>query len=188
MKHKVALIVGHYGPGTGCSTTGRDEWTLAQKDVELLYSELLREQLIQPLMFYIDRRELRWSILGDLLTTRNQIFIKSNWASAVQAAVAIEFHYNSAIRIAEGNLIVAPMMSHFAQRMDRALTTLPNRHRDPIINSRFYLFQFMQDMPTIILEPAFIFEDAIDNDAWRPMLVAAVKHGIYDYFGLEARG
>ena len=187
MKHNIALIVGHYGPGTGCSTNGRDEWALAQKDVELLYSELLREQLVRPLMFNIDHRELRWKILGDLLTTRNQIAIKANWASAVQAIVAIEFHYNSAdIAAVEGNLIVAPMMSQFAQFMDRALATLPNRHRDPIINSKFYFFQFMQDIPTIILEPAFIFEDAIEQDDWRPMLVSAVKHGIYDYFGLES--
>jgi hypothetical protein len=73
--------------------------------------------------------------------------------------------------------------------MARALDTLPNPHRDTIIKADFTLPRLMEPIPCVLLEPAFIFEEIVGTPEWRPMLVAAIKAGIYKYFaGEETNG
>ena len=167
---RVALIVGHIGPGTGATFEDRDEWSMARIDAQNLYDELKHSGDATPLYLSINRDELRWKILGDLLTDKTDDKIKARWIREVRADLAIDFHYNSAQDTrARGHEIIAPEFNYLAQCMDAALDILPNKHRDPIINNGFRLFRKLEgsDIPSVIIEPAFIFEPDVISAGWR---------------------
>jgi N-acetylmuramoyl-L-alanine amidase len=47
------------------------------------------------------------------------------------------------------------------------------------------LCNLVEPIPSVLLEPAFIFNDIIMTPEWRPQLVAAIKNGLYKYFAGE---
>ena len=181
---RIALIVGHIGVGTGATWNDRDEWTMARRAARDLYIELMHNDVAMPLYFEINRRELRWRILGDLLDDRTDDKIKANWLQETRADAVIDFHFNSADDTrAKGHEIIAPEMSRFALCMDAALDMLPNKHRDPIINNGFRLFRKLAgtDIAPVIIEPAFIFENGIDEPEFGKLLTSALAWGIARY-------
>ena len=182
MKKTVAIIVGHYGPGTGASCDGRDEWTMAFDDALALYESILHDGKIWPKMFYIDRREFRWRILDDLMTSGRTLRIKYNWTNEVQPDACLELHYNSAAdNHAHGNELLVFEKSTFSDIMDLALTNLPNKHRPLKERPDLFLLRKLQDIPTAIIEPAFIFENCVVEDNWRSSYVSVLKNGLYHF-------
>lgn len=181
---RIALIVGHIGKGTGATFGERDEWTMARRAARDLYIELMHSDAAMPLYFEINRDELRWRILGDLLDDRTDDSIKANWLQETRSDAVIDFHFNSAADTrAKGHEIIAPEMSRFARCMNAALDILPNRHRDPIINNGFRLFRKLDGtgIAPVIIEPAFIFEKGIDEPAYHKTLTTALVWGITRY-------
>ena len=181
---RVALIVGHIGKGTGATFENRDEWSIARDDARRLYMSLMNHDDIVPSYFEINRDELRWSILGDLLNDKSDDSIKANWVRTVRADCVIDFHYNKFKDASvSGHLIVAPEMNRFATCIYAALEMLPNRHRDPIVNNGFRLFQRLENdgIPSVIIEPAFIFEPAAGDKSFHVQLVDALKWGLERY-------
>ena len=185
MKPQVGIIVGHYGKGTGASCAGRDEWALALQDAYDLYRELYDEDLVQPLFFYINRAELRWKILGELLSARTSLSIKVNWLRALRPDFALELHYNSYFEPARGHEVLAADYSPLAGVMARELDSLPNLSRETKLRPDLHILRGAKEagIPAVITEPAFLCEDAIDSDTWRPRLVKALKKGVYEYAG-----
>ena len=49
---KVGVIVGHHGPGTGCSWDGRDEWSLAFDDATEIFKAFLIDGHVMPKLFH----------------------------------------------------------------------------------------------------------------------------------------
>lgn len=181
---RIALIVGHIGKGTGATFGDRDEWTMARRAARECYMELMHSGVAIPLFFEINRAELRWRILGDLLDDATDDKIKSHWVRETHADAVIDFHYNSADDTrAKGHEIIVPAMSRFARCMDAALDMLPNRHREPIINNGFRLFRKLADtdIEPVIIEPAFIFEKWVGDPAHVRMLATALIWGITRY-------
>jgi len=184
---RVAIICGHFGPWTGASWEGVDEWDLAQKSALAVYESLLQDQAFHPLLFQIDKSELRWTICRDFLGKRSSLRIKSRWIEEVSPDAVLEFHYNSAADFrACGHEVVYETFSNLVPAMDRGLEILPNRHRDP--KRRNLLLQsFLEELdnppPFVILEPAFIFEKDIHESEWNQFLITAVQYGLKEYFG-----
>lgn len=185
MKPQVGIIVGHYGRGTGASHRGRDEWGLALQDAYDLYRQLYNEDLVQPLFFYINREELRWKILGELLSATTSLSIKVNWLRELRPAFALELHYNSYFEPARGHEVLAPEYSRLAGILARELDALPNRSRETKIRTDLHILRGAKEagIPLVITEPAFLCEDVIDSDTWRPQLVRVLKKGVYEYAG-----
>lgn len=175
MKPIVAILAGHHGRGTGATSFGRDEWELAWWDKFELFAALMHDNIVYPVMEPVaedmDPRE------------HAPITRAARWALSQKPAVIIDLHYNAMETPGyEGHLVVSNTMTPFVEAMERALDTLPNRHRDTIINADFLLPKLVDPIPCVLLEPAFIFEPCVGNPQWRPMLIAAIKAGIYGYF------
>ena len=85
---KVALHVGHHGPGTGASCDGRDEVLIATRHAEIVQLELIRAG--HEVTFY-PSSPLRYS----------EVHARVNADRAVN--LYIQFHVNSANGINEGN-------------------------------------------------------------------------------------
>ena len=206
MKEKVCIIAGHYGRGTGAVYEGRDEFELAKRDTLELYYRIFTDNLVQPFFFHIDREDFRWKILGDMLSTKTQISIKANWVRAIKPACAIELHYNSAEKVTlavdpetgasrrireplvsvSGHEVVTPEESEFALCIDKALDGLENKKRRLFVKNNLLLFRRLKSsgVPTIIIEPAFIFEDGIETDEWTRLVAEVVSKGIYSFLAL----
>lgn len=181
---RVALIVGHIGRGTGATFNDRDEWSLAREDAQRLYMSLMRHDDIMPVYFEINRDELRWKILGDLLDDKTDDTIKTNWVREVRADCVIDFHYNSHPDTrANGHEIIAPTMDRFATCIEASLDMLPNRHRDAIVNNGFRLFERLENdgIPSVIIEPAFLFEPVVGDKSFHVQLIDALQWGLERY-------
>ena len=193
MKPKVALIVGHYGPGTGCSfphenhpdsndIAHRDEFLYAISDVQAVHVKLEADDMVTPKFVVIDRRQEPWKWFN--WTNKLQLGVKLNWLADMQPDAAISFHYNSAnTHNVSGNEIVTSEHSALSNVMDKAFDRwLPNRHRSIKIRE---LGIFKAECPIVIIEPAFIFESGILRGDWQGYVVKAVSEGIYEFFGME---
>lgn len=85
---KIALHVGHHGPGTGANCDGRDEVLIATR-----HAEIVQERLIQAghgVTFYPSSR-LRYGEIHALVNADQEINLY------------IQFHINSSTGINEGN-------------------------------------------------------------------------------------
>ena len=172
----IAILAGHYGSRTGASYGTHDEWSYARRDALMLYSELIRDDVLMP-------------ILEPLETKQGNNKLKSireaaAWANMHNAAVVIEFHYNSADsqdRNIKGNELVVPSETAFSVVLDKALATLPNKHRRILVDPELELFENI-DVPVAIIESAFVWEPEIETPEWGAMLAVAVKQALYKYF------
>jgi len=183
-----ALIVGHYGRGTGATypphalATGaviKDEVALANRDAVNVFGELARDNLVTPLIFSIDRHVPVWKYVH--LTTSIQLDIKLRWIEDVKPDVVVEFHYNSfSDESVEGNEVVAAGLTPFAGVMAHALHALPNKSRATKVKR---LKIFRATPPTVIVEPAFLAEKRVESIRFAAMVAVAVKHGVYKYLG-----
>jgi hypothetical protein len=172
----LAVLCGHHGRGTGASKGNRDEWTLARGDALELYLQLDRDGIITPVLE---------PIADDAnVAEKNPRARAAKWALLQGASAAIELHYNSFFTEAfvAGHCVCSNRMTPFVEAMVRAMDTLPNRHRDTRINVEYEIPRLMDPIPCVLLEPAFIFEACVALPDWRPMLVVAIKQGIYTYF------
>lgn len=171
----VAILAGHHGIGTGASSFGRDEWSLARGDALEPYLQLSLDGIITPVLE---------PIAEDNDAAESAPLIRAaRWALSQGAAAAIDLHYNSyETTFPSGHLVCSSRMTPFVECMARALDVLPNKRRDTIINSAFILPRLMDPIPCVLLEPAFIFESCVGLPDWRALLVAAIKGGLYKYF------
>lgn len=169
----VAILAGHHGRGTGASTVERDEWELVRKDAGELFVALQRDSIVTPMLEPYD----------DDPKVARPIERAAKWCIAHKADVVVEFHYNSFSNTQPaGHCVVSNKLTPFVETMADALDVLPNKRRSTIINEDFILPRLLGAIPCVLLEPAFIFEDGITKPEWRPMLVSAVKSGLYKYF------
>lgn len=199
MKRKLGILVGHYGPGTGASYNGRDEWMLAYVDAGLLMREICHAlPSIDPIVIAIDHRKPLWvAINGEIgerggLKDRNQE-IRAKWALAEACEAIIELHYNSdethkarghevyyddgefgdsdAVKLATA--INAGLTAEFPEH--------PNRGAKP---GRYQVLDMARKwaMPAAIVEPAFISEDVVAAVDWRDRYVRALIEGLKTYF------
>lgn len=179
MKPVLAILVGHHGLGTGTGTSrdGRDEWALARGDALELYLQLTRDGIIEPHLEPIAEDDNPAEGKSDSLLR------SARWALVQKLWAVIEIHYNSfTTDKPSGHLVCSNRMTPFVECMARALDVLPNRRRDTVINAGFVLPSLLDPVPFCLLEPAFIFEPLVAEVLWRPMLVAAIKAGLYKYF------
>jgi hypothetical protein len=177
LKPIVAILAGHHGPGTGAHARDNDEWSLARRDSLMLFSQLLREDLITP--------ELEPMENTAILDKHTAIEAAATWVKLTGANACIELHYNSCETKDEkiaGNELVAPAINHFTATLDKWLSTLPNRHRAIKIEPDMLLFKHLEGAPVAIIECAFIWEPEIDKPEWASMVAAALKRGLYKYF------
>ena len=190
---RVAIIVGHYGRGTGARypvdaelvgdpVAVRDEWTLASHYAIALYRELARDKLLSPTVFSVDRDTVPWRLFD--LSSRSTLDIKLRWIDLVDPDAVVECHYNSFgdERVA-GNEVVVPKNDEFAKCMAGAFSALPNPNRSTKVMS---LKIFRSRKPTVVLEPAFLAEKIIESARWVPMVAVAAKQGLYKYFGKDS--
>jgi hypothetical protein len=178
MKPVLAILAGHHGIGTGASFADRDEWALARGDALELYLQLAHDGIVTPVLEPIAE--------DNAPGEHNPRERSAKWALLQKASAAIEVHYNSfATTAPSGHCVCSNRMTPFVAAMVRALDTLPNPHRDTLINVDYEIPRLMDPTPCVLLEPAFLFEDIVGEVSWRPMLVAAVKSGIYTYFAGE---
>lgn len=188
---KIAMIVGHIGPGTGAVWNDRDEWEMARHAAKMAWFSLVhRDDLIMPYYFHINKCEMRWHILDYLLNDRTDDLIKANWIKYIKPDVVIDFHFNSFHdERANGHEIIAPSDTYFAQCMDAALDILPNRHRNMIINPSYRLFQHLDGtgIDAVIIEPAFIFESCIDEH-FESRLITSIIWGIERFVNTDLAG
>jgi len=178
MRPRVAILAGHYGPGTGASWQGRDEWTLARRDALMLYAELLRDEILVPPALEPFEETAKLTKLGSIRQA-------ARWAMTLPAHAIVELHYNSAasqdMKIA-GNELVVGNKGVYADTLDRALAALPNRHRDIKVRPELELFKCLPYHPVVIVEPAFIWEPQVETGEWSAQVAVALKHGLYKYF------
>ena len=177
MTPRVAILAGHYGPGTGASFEGRDEYTLARRDALMLYAELLRDELVIPMLEPVEAN------------TVAPIATAARWVVAQKATIAVEMHYNSHAGEprATGNEVVAANATPLALAMDKALATLPNKHREWKLVSNLLLPKLLDPVgiPCVLVEPAFIWEPQVETPEWPAQVAAAVKAGIYKALGVS---
>jgi N-acetylmuramoyl-L-alanine amidase len=178
MKPTLAILAGHHGRGTGSSAGAIDEWALAHRDALELYLQLDRDGIITPALEPIAEDNTP----GEL----NPRERAAAWALKHKPAAVIELHYDSfETSKPAGHSVCSNRLTPFAEVMDRALDALPNPHRSMIIDAGFQIPRLLDPIPCVLLEPAFIFEPIIETCEWRPMLVAAIKAGLYKYFAGE---
>jgi hypothetical protein len=178
MKQIVAILSGHHGIGTGASFADRDEWALARGDALELYLQLTRDGIVKPVLEPI--------AADDTPLEKDPIPRAALWALSNKPAAVIELHYNSFDTTKpRGHCVVSNKMTSLVEAMAKGLDMLPNPHRDTIIDAGFQLPRLVDPIPCCLLEPAFIFELIVTETSWRPMLVAAIKGGIYKYFEAE---
>lgn len=193
-KPKFGILVGHYGPGTGTSSNGRDEWTYAYVDAGFLHRELCHRNVCDPIVIAIDQRQPMWSSVNQEigerggLKDRNQE-LRAHWAIAAGCVWAIELHYNSeptgkargfetfydndsfsadeAVNLAA--VIVRCLAAEFPDR--------PNRGAKP---GRYQILEICRkaSLPAVIVEPAFLWEDAVGASDWRERYVRALANAI----------
>jgi N-acetylmuramoyl-L-alanine amidase len=175
MKPVLAILAGHHGTGTGASFEDRDEWTLAREDALALFDELLRDGIVTPVLEPVEQ--------DNDIHEKAPITRAARWAIAQKADAVIELHYNSFFTTnCSGHTVKANKLTPFVDCMARALDALPNRRRDTEINAGMILCNELGATPSVLIEPAFIFEPIVETVEWRPMLVAALKQGLYKYF------
>lgn len=179
---KAAIIVGHIGKGTGSSHQDLDEWEQAKNDAYLLYYRLLRSIDIRPLIFVIDRKDLFWKILGKHLTDESDDYIKANWIKESKPDCVIDLHYNSFKNtLPHGHEIITPSKDDYLGKcMDTALDILPNKHRSKIVEAHMRLFRHLKGsgIPSVILEPAFIFNPCVRDDSFHQRFITAMEWGL----------
>jgi hypothetical protein len=178
MKPVLAILGGHHGLGTGASFKERDEWRLATEDAIELCRQLYRDGIIEPRMEPIAQ--------NDAPTDPMPITRSARWVLAQKPDAVIELHYNSFdTPTVSGHLVCSNTMTPFVEAMARCLDVLPNQKRGTIINVDFLLPKLLDPIPCCLIEPAFLFEKIIVDPTWRPMLVSALKNGLYKYFAGE---
>lgn len=177
---KLAILVGHYGRGTGASWQGRDEWALALADARALEERLIQEGRLGPLLFFIDQDTKDQGIAW---TTPRQIAVKLRWLADVKPDAALELHYNSAEdEGAAGNELCYYQLGDLPVEIGEAMKSLPNKHRGIKYRDNLRILK-TEICPIAIVEPAFIFEPQVGGPEFRAAVVEALHRGINAFYG-----
>lgn len=176
MKPVIAILCGHHGIGTGAAFKERDEWSLARGDALELYLQLRRDGIIKPVLEPIAEDD------NPSEGKHDSLLRCARWALSQKPAAVVEIHYNSfETSKPSGHFLCSNAMTPFVEVMADALDVLPNPRRDTIIDAGYVVASLVDPIPYVLLEPAFIFEPCVGEPSWRPMLVAAIKRGLYKY-------
>jgi len=200
MKRRVAILVGHHGPGTGASFDTRDEWTYSMAAAGLLSNMLVKDG-IEASVVFIDHRQPMWvavsSELGEKggLKVRNQE-IRAKWAATIGVDCAVELHMNSAVDhdVAGHEVIVdddEPVNSpshNLAKSINTALgLAFPGHPNRGVKLMKLQVLDMLRTfhIPCCLVEPAFLFEDLVaDERAWRENYTAALFAGIKTFLAV----
>lgn len=186
---RVALIVGHYGPGTGavCEAVGVDEFLLAEETALRTYDKLLVDEDILPLLFKLDRREMYTHIWRDYLDRVSSIKVKARWISDTAPDAFVEFHYNSESlpELIKGNEIVVDKVNPLGEVLSQSFAdTLPNNPRGVKVQ-RLLLPKLVRKFgckaPGALVEPGFLEEPGLGTRGRIDLAAEAVAGGIRNY-------
>ncbi len=195
---KVGILVGHYGSGTGATTSEKDEWALCCMDAIQLSTLLTRDGIVEPVLIGVNRNEHPWDLVQKVsrisppsfLGGWGNIDIRAAWAIREGVDAAIEFHINSHRTPVEGHEVFirrapGPLTRRLGQCLINKMECLRNSNRG-LKHKSFRILRKLHaaDIPAAILEPAFLTEDSLDSTEWRDKYVSAVRTALYHFFHL----
>jgi len=175
---KIAIIVGHYGRGTGTSWKDRDEWELALRDARSLEARLRLDGKIEARVFSVDR-----DASAEPWSTVSKIAAEHRWLEEYNPDIAVDLHYNSAEdERAQGHELCYYRIGDWPVSLLEAMKAgLPNVSRGMKLREDLLVLK-TQVCPIVIFEPAFIFEPQVEDLAWRQAVVDTLADGAYSYF------
>jgi len=188
---KVGILVGHHGAGTGTKYDDLDEWTLAKQDAERLQTRLQADGDFFPVLIAVDRDAHPWNVIDRTfgLNGGRNIRIRANWALEKQVDIAIELHYNSFTdSTVHGHEVLVPRQpSADARRLGRQINqgmtdAFTNRNRGTKESGVMILKTLGPKIPTVLVEPAFIFEPLVRSADWRDRYIEVLANGVRKYF------
>lgn len=195
---KVGIAVGHFGPGTGAVHEQHDEWTLAHADACAIALQLHDEGKLCPVLLAIDRTAHPWDLIRranrlNLFADLGDINVRYEWAVREEVDVLVELHYNSALtgRPAGHEVWVRTLPGPKTKRLgalmiDALDARLTNPGRGLRQKSYRTLFRLhAADVPAVIIEPAFIWEECVVQPEWQASYRRAVVSALYSFFSEE---
>jgi len=202
----IGISVGHYGPAVAfegmdradvcTSHLDRDEWTYSRNDMVSLIRKFGMGGLVYPEPVCIDARHIDWRAVSRVhgFVGNYDIRLRAQMAKLKECDLLIELHYNyysdHAVSGHEAHVFggedkSAEWAEMILGEMDGAF---PEHRNRGVKESEFKILQLMQGaMPTVLMEPAFIFEDILeDTEAWRERYTTALVAATYRFLDLDS--
>jgi hypothetical protein len=200
---KVAVMVGHHGPGTGCEWLGRDEWEWARQDANVLLIKLTRAGF-DPHVICINNTDPQWRAVGALAGVaasgglkRENHALRSAWAKALGCEIALELHYNAdaghagrGFEVLTYSDEVMGVVETTASRrlgtclLDAFAAAWPDRPNRGLKAGQWKVLGMLRPAipAAVIVEPAFIHEPELnDYPKWRAAYTDALVAGVVAY-------
>ena len=198
---RVAVLVGHEGPGTGAEFDGRDEWTLCVSYADELLRLLDEDGVLEGVGVVIDSGNFPWSTIRKV----SKVPFWSRWTNIdlrIEAVrdlgpfhAAVELHLNSfldpmGLRTASGMEVFirrkpGPKTRRLGTLLHQALAEKVTLKDRGLKRKSFRVLRGLhnQNIPAALIEPAFLVEDRTVSAEWRSTLARALSEGLYKYFG-----
>ena len=174
----IAILVGHFGKGTGNSWNDRDEYEWAWMDAHTI-SKMLEGLGHRVIMGYVDRDDIRdrafameFAEKGGL-KDRNHA-IRANMAIVAKADCAVEFHYNGFTDTSvKGHEVLIDndepegSKSEVLARQihDNLSIVMPLHPQRGVKRQRLIVTELLRraGIPCCLVEPAFLFESILED-------------------------
>jgi N-acetylmuramoyl-L-alanine amidase len=202
----VGISIGHYGPGTGASFEGRDEWEICMDAGTQIFNRLMNDGVVDCELIWLNKKEHPWNIIHRLFNLgddADNMDLRAEWAIREDCDLFIELHMNShkSTHWADGKGKEHPIQGHeiliFDKPQDHSIELarhinvgfsqfLDNRKRGIKKRKLYILRRLDRLMPTILVEPYFLFEDCLGEGKEEALgaLVQGITKGIYLYYDL----
>jgi N-acetylmuramoyl-L-alanine amidase len=199
---KIGIGVGHYGFGTGATLRDRDEWAIAGEIGANVQTRLLAEGHIRPVLIEVDRRRHPWDLVEEVSKISPPTFLggwgnvdlRVAWAKRENLSAYLEIHFNrfAAGRAAGHEVFIRrgarPSSRRLGQAVLNELGALGNRRRGLKEKNFRILRKLDRTIPAVLVEPAFLQEDATASLEWRDRLTGALVTAIYRHFHINLEG
>jgi len=198
--NKVGISVGHFGPGTGASFQLTDEWTVANTNASDIVLRLHKEGKLTPVFITINRDQHPWDLIQQVsklsppsfLGALGNVDVRYEWAIREKIGALVELHYNSAaFGKPEGHevwvrTLPGPKTKHLGELL---IKEFDDQLENPARGLKQKAYRTLvklhsANVPAVILEPAFIWEECIVQREWQEKYRNAVITALYSFFNV----
>jgi len=153
--------------------------------------------VVYPEPICIDARYIDWRAVSRVhgFVGNYDIILRAQMAKLKACDLLIELHYNyfadhavsgHEAHVFPGDAASADWARLIMAEMEQAF---PGHRERGVKESEFKILSLMSPtIPTVLMEPAFIFEDILDGDDWRDKYVGALVAATYRYLELDEPG